>query len=176
MREYTADELLEAREKRAGIIDQLLKQYNIPLLCMRVNYPGLRKTNDVTLNISQDMSALLCSFLGNRVRFKSLRVGAEGPIFLAAVEEDVLVLKKAVIEVEEGHVLGRCLDLDVYDRSGRSIGRQELGYPRRKCYLCEDFAQHCVRSRRHSEQEVIDYIEDRFREYRVSDVKEVWAI
>lgn len=173
MREYTADELLEAREERVKVIDKLLKQYNTPLLAMRVNYPGLRKTNKVTLNIIQDMSTLVCTLFGNKVRFKSMRAGAEGPIFLAAVQEDGLALKKAVIDLEENHLLGRCLDLDVYDRSGRSISRQELGYPRRKCYLCEEFAQYCVRSKRHSEQEVIDYIEDQFRKYRNSGNKEV---
>ncbi|MDP4127874.1 MAG: citrate lyase holo-[acyl-carrier protein] synthase [Bacillota bacterium] len=166
MREYTADQLLEAREERVGVIDQLLKCYNLPLLVMRVNYPGLKKTNEVTLSIIRDMSALICTIFGDKIWFKSLRQGAEGPIFLAAVEEDGLALKKAVIDLEEKHILGRCLDLDVYDSSGRSISRQEFGYPRRKCYLCEDDAQHCVRARRHSEREVIDYIEDRFRKYR----------
>lgn len=169
MRVYTADEILEAREERAGIIDQILKLYNIPLLVMRVNYPGFRKTNELTLNIIRDMSALMCTLLGDKVCFKSLRVGAEGPVFWAGVDEDVLALKRAAINLEEKHVLGRCLDLDVYDRSGQSISRQELGYPRRKCYLCEDDAQCCVRSRRHSECEVINYIEERFRKYRGSE-------
>lgn len=168
MREYTADELFEAREERVVIIDQLLKYYNTPLLVMRVNYPGLKKTNDVTLNIIRDMSTLICNLFGDKVCFKSLRQGAEGPIFLAAVKEDVLALKRVAIDLEEKHALGRCLDLDVYTCMGKSISRQELGYPRRKCYLCEDYAQHCVRARRHSEREVIEYIEEKFREYRKS--------
>lgn len=168
MKEYTADDLLEAREKRVELIAKLLKRYETPLLVMRVNYPGLQKTNDVTLNIIHDMSALILTILGERVCFKSLRQGAEGPIFMAAVEQDVLTLKSAAIDLEERHALGRCLDLDVYDNSGRSISRQELGYSKRKCYLCEEYAQHCVRARRHREHEVIEYIEDRFRIYRES--------
>ena len=166
MREYTAEELLKAREDRVGIIDQLLKYYTSPLLVMRVNYPGLKKTNEVTLNIIQAMSALICRILGDKVRFKSFRQGAEGPIFLAAADEEVLALKRIAIDLEEKHALGRCLDLDVYDSMGRSISRQELGYPRRKCYLCEDYAQHCVRARRHNEHEVIEYIEERLFAYR----------
>ena len=168
MRKYTVEELLEAREERVDLINQLLKRYNTPLLVMRVNFPGLQKTNEMTLSIIQDMSTLICTILGDKVCFKSLQQGAEGPVFLAAVEKDVLTLKRAAVDLEEKHILGRCLDLDVYDSLGRSISRQELGYPRRKCYLCEDYAQHCVRARRHSEREVIGYIEDRFREYRKS--------
>lgn len=169
MKEWTSEELLDAREKRADLIEKLLKQYKTPLLVMRVNYPGLKKTNDVTAKIIQAMSALICTVLEDKVCFKSLRQGAEGPIFLAAVEEDVLALKRVAIDLEEKHALGRCVDLDVYDCSGHSISRQELGFLRRTCYLCEDYAHHCVRTRRHSECEVIDYIEKLFRDYRNSE-------
>jgi holo-ACP synthase CitX len=166
MKEYTADELLDAREKRSDLIDKLLKQYNTPLLVMRVNYPGLKKTNDITINIIKDMSLLICTILRDKVRGRLLTQGAEGPIFYVAVDEDVLALKTITINFEENPSLGRCLDLDVYDSSGNSISRQELGYPRRKCYLCEEIAHHCVRARRHSEHEVIAYIEEKYWEYR----------
>jgi holo-ACP synthase CitX len=165
MREYTVDELLTARENRVGIIGELLKRYNTPLLVMRVNYPGLKKMNNLTVNIIEEMSLLVCMRLGDKVYCKCLLQGAEGPIFYVAVNEDVLVLKAIAIAFEETHSLGRCLDLDVYDREGKSISRQELRYPKRKCYLCEDDAHHCVRARRHSEHEVIEYIEKKYREY-----------
>ncbi len=165
MKEYTAEDLLEARERRAEFIDALLKRYQTPLLVMRVNYPGLKKTNDLTLAIIYDISALICKMLGARISYKSMQISAEGPIFLAVVKEEAIALKTTVVDLEERHTLGRCLDLDVYDSSGRSISRQELGYPRRKCYLCEDYAQHCVRARRHREHEVIEYIQERFRNY-----------
>ena len=168
MKEYTADELLDAREKRVGLIDKLLKRYNTPLLVMRVNYPGLNKTNDVTVTIIKEMSPLICTILSNKVRGTLLNQGAEGPIFYAAVDEDGSALKTIALDFEENHSLGRCLDLDVYDRLGNSISRQDLGFPRRKCYLCEDDAHHCVRSRRHSEQEIIAYIEEKYGEYRES--------
>ena len=160
---------------------------------MRVNYPGLKKMNDMTESMIQDMSALICRILddadhldhenyvdhgnhldhGNhinqvnhKIKGKLLSQGAEGPIFYVMVEEEPRALKTWAVKFEENHVLGRCLDLDVYDTWGQSISRQELGYPRRKCYLCEDYAQHCVRARQHSEQEVIEYIEERYGEYR----------
>lgn len=166
MRKYTADELLEAREKRVGLIDKLLKRYNTPLLVMRVNYPGLEKTNKVTVNIIEAMSPLICTILRDKVCGKLLLRGAEGPILYVAVNEDVMALKTIAVNFEEKHILGRCLDLDVYDLEGKSISRQELGYSRRKCYLCEDYAHYCVRARRHSKHEVVGYIEEKFREYR----------
>lgn len=165
MKEYTAEELLEAREQRAVLIESLIKRYNTPLLVMRVNYPGLKKTNAVTVTLINEMSLLICTILNDKAKGTLLTQGADGPAFYAAIDEDVWALKTLAIKFEESHSLGRCLDLDVYDRSGYSISRQELGFPRRKCYLCEDYAHHCVRARRHSESEVIEYIEERFRKY-----------
>jgi len=166
MREYTVDELLDAREERVDLIEMLVNKYNTTLLVMRVNYPGLQKTNVVTLTMIKEMSSLISATLGDKVRGELLKQGAEGPIFYATVDEDVLVLKAIAVHFEETETLGRCLDLDVYDRLGRSISRQELGFPIRKCYLCNDYAHHCVRARRHSEHEIIAYIEDKYRDYR----------
>ena len=169
MKKYTADELFEAREKRVGLIGKLLKNYNVPLLVMRVNYPGLEKTNKVTISIIEVMSPLICTILSDRVCGKLLLLrGAEGPMFYAAVNEDVLNLKALAIDVEEKHPLGRCLDLDVYDLEGHSLSRQRLGHPRRKCYLCNDDAHNCVRAGRHKEHEVIRYIEEKYRNYKES--------
>lgn len=165
MKEYTADELLDAREKRAGLIESLLKQYNTPLLVMRVNYPGLKKTNLVTAGMINDLSPLICTLFSDKLRGTLLTYGADGPVFYAAVDETVSALKIIAINFEENHSLGRCLDLDVYDRLGQGLSRQELGFLRRKCYLCEDDAQHCVRARRHSEREIIAYIEEKYRDY-----------
>lgn len=165
-REYTADELLDAREKRAGLIHKLLKRYNTPLLVMRVNYPGLNKTNEVTVNIINEMSPLIYNILNHKVRGTLLTQGADGPIFYAAVDEEVLALKRMALKFEEKHRLGRCLDLDVYDSLGYSLSRQALGFLSRKCYLCEDEAHHCVRARRHSEAEIIAYIEKKYQEHR----------
>lgn len=172
MKEYTAQDLLEAREKRVALIETLLKRYNTPLLVMRINYPGLKKTNDLTLNLIKDVTPIICTLLGDKISSKRVLQGAEGPILYASVQQDAVSLKKIAIGLEEDHSLGRCLDIDVYDPLGKSVSRQELGYPSRKCYLCEDNAHHCVRSRRHSEAEVIQYINDKYHNYK----KETYSI
>lgn len=166
MQEFTVAELLEAREKRVDLITQLQKKYNTPLLVMRVNYPGLQKMNKLTINIMKDMTPLIRNTLGEKVQSQLSLQGAEGPVVYFAVQEEVMVLKKAAVDFEEKYPLGRCLDLDVYSLEGNSLSRQDLGYPIRKCYLCEDYAHLCVRARRHSQQEVIQYIEEKYREYR----------
>jgi holo-ACP synthase len=165
MKDYTAAELLEAREKRVERIQRLWEEYKVPLLVIRVNYPGLKKTNSVTIKMSEDTSRLISRHFQGRICAQVQELGAEGPVFYVVLKEEAAALKLFAVEFEENHPLGRCLDLDVYTIDGQSISRQELGFPRRKCYLCDEDAQLCVRSRRHGEQEVIDYIEKRFRDY-----------
>lgn len=166
MKDYTVDELLASRERRVDFIARLIKRYNAPVLVMRVNYPGLKKTNNLTVSIIQAISPLIGTIVGGKICRKVLTQGAEGPIYYVAVKQDVLTLKTLAIEIEEKHPLGRCLDIDVYNIEGRSISRQEFGYPSRKCYLCEEDAHQCVRSRRHSEYEVTAYIEEKYQRYQ----------
>lgn len=162
---YTAEALLAAREERAARINQLCRHYQKPLLAVRVNYPGLKKTNPMTLQIVQDISDLLQGMLGPQMIFHSLVQGPEGPVFLAVADEEASVLKRRAVVLEERHALGRCLDIDVYDVWGRSLSRREMGLPERTCYLCEAPAHHCVRTKRHREEDVIAYINERFRLY-----------
>lgn len=168
MAKYVAAEVLAAREERADFIERLIEQYKKPVITLRVNYPGLEKTNALTLKIIREISSLLGGVLEDKTRFQAWLKGADGPAFLAVVEEDVFALKRTAIEMEESHSLGRLVDFDVYDVAGNSISRREMGYPVRRCYLCADDGQHCVRARRHSEQEVIAFMEEQFRNYQIS--------
>lgn len=166
--EYTADEVLSARETRAELIDALITQYHKALLVLRVNYPGVKKTNALTVQMVEDMVGVMKESLGDLVVEHVYRCDAEGPTAYFVIAEEPQVLKSLTIRIEEQHPLGRCLDLDVYDLWGRSLSRQALGYPRRKCYLCENEAHLCVRTRRHSEAEIIASIQEKYRVYKES--------
>jgi holo-ACP synthase CitX len=165
MKKSAADKILEAREERADKIDEMIKEYKNPVIVMRVNYPGLNKSNELTISIMKDMNKVISEILGFKFYIKCVTQGAEGPVIYISVSEEVKSLKKIAINIEEKHILGRCLDIDVYDIDGRSISRQELGYEVRKCYLCQEYAHNCVRARVHSEEQVIAYIGEKYREY-----------
>lgn len=165
MRENLAEKILEAREERVNKIDEMLKDYIRPVLIMRVNYPGLNKNNELTIKIMEDMNKVVCCILGSKLYLNFVTRGAEGTVIYMSVSEEAKNLKRIAIDIEEKHVLGRCLDIDVYDIDGRSINRQELGYKMRKCYLCMDYAHNCVRARVHSEKQVVAYIEEKYRQH-----------
>jgi holo-ACP synthase len=79
---------------------------------------------------------------------------------------DPLEVKVRTVEIENSHPLGRLIDIDVFKPDGIALSRTELGLSQRKCYLCNDVAHNCVRSHKHSTEEIIEYIENKYINYK----------
>lgn len=159
--------ILEAREKRAELIKFLTKNYDSSVVALRVNYPGNNKDNETTRQIVQFVKGDILNILKIKcdIDLQMETINAEGPAAIFVVKGTPLKIKKICIEYEENSILGRCVDIDVYDNDGKGIGRSELGYGMRKCFLCDDDAHNCVRSRKHNLNEIIEYIDARLDEY-----------
>jgi holo-ACP synthase CitX len=98
--------------------------------------------------------------LGLPLLHSEAREGASGPCRLWVVDADARETKSLIIGLEEGSSLGRLWDFDVYDESARHVGRETLGAPARRCYLCGEAAAVCAGRRVHA----LDAVERRFRE------------
>ncbi|WP_138204854.1 citrate lyase holo-[acyl-carrier protein] synthase [Haloimpatiens lingqiaonensis] len=184
---YSAEDILDAREKRVDRQKQILDKYLNTLIVVRANYPGLNKDNTLTreivnvlknelikvfnvgslydcTNIKSQETAIIEKSSEN-ILFKQLEFTPEGPIFFMVVNKNIVDVKKLCITIEEKHPLGRFVDIDVYNEKGQGISRRELGLSSRKCFICNEDAHLCVRSRRHSQKEIVDFIEKSFEEY-----------
>jgi triphosphoribosyl-dephospho-CoA synthetase len=69
-------------------------------------------------------------------------------------------LKKKTIQIEENHCLGRFVDIDVYSRYG-CLSRED----KRHCFLCNDLSINCMRSSKHSYEEIIAFLESYVKGY-----------
>lgn len=165
MVKVTAEQILLARERRVEHQQELTLKYKLPLLVVRVNYPGLDRDNSITRSILDKIKGEVSIAFSEQIIYNELRFTAEGPIFIAMIKDRGTNIKEKAIAVEEQHPLGRLVDIDVYDSTGNGIGREELGYAMRKCYLCNDVAQCCVRARKHSQEDVIYYIITKYKEF-----------
>lgn len=163
----TAEDILMDREKRVEIQKELMDRYGRTLVFIRVNYPGVNKENSLTKNIIQVLDKLISQMFIDNTIFKMVRTTAEGPNITLILEEDPKKVKETVIQIEDKHPLGRCIDIDVYDpKTGLSLSRTEMGISPRKCFVCDDIAANCVRSRKHDLKEVIDFIEGCYSNYK----------
>ncbi len=84
--------------------------------------------------------------------------GATGPEALYAVEADAGDLKRALIDLETTHPMGRLWDLDVTDPRLGALSRRALGLPVRRCIVCDQPAHACARSRAHPLPELLGAI------------------
>lgn len=155
---------LELR-KRIEFQDALIKKYNMPLVVVKVNYPGKNRDNDITNNIIETLDDMISDIFSPYIYFKILRITGEGPNLTLLVDRNVLDIKKITVEIENNHILGNCVDIDVYDEQRQKIHRVDLGYKRTKCYICDDTAERCIKENKHGQDVIIQYIVRKYREY-----------
>ena len=162
----TLEQLLESRDRRAECQRSLLSLYpGKALLCLTVMLPGPVKRSALSLKIaSAAVEAVRGAFSPVFEEFRDLETGYEGYFI---VDMDPLSAKKLAVELEETHPLGRLFDLDVilslkkavFADGVRSLGREELGLEPRTCIICGRPVRECMRTRKHSTEELLSRIE-----------------
>lgn len=154
-------EMLLRRERRAEEIALFLEKGET-VLSFKLNIPGPVKTGEgifLLFKEGQERIRSGCGASGARIvseREEDLKTGPEALFLVEGA--DARELKRIMIELEEEGV-GRLYDIDVLTKRG-GISREELGYPRRKCFLCENDAKLCARSRTHSVEELLSRIRE----------------
>lgn len=165
--EYTAIDILDAREERVELQEKLMDDFQNTLLCVRVNVPGVKKKTELSQGIFHVISKEIDELFRGRILKSHFNVGAEGPIELLVIDEKSDKVKRKTIQLEENHPLGRFVDIDVYDNKTReSLSRTSMGFAPRKCYICDKPACECVRNQSHSKEEIIGHIEKAYESYR----------
>ncbi len=79
-----------------------------------------------------------------------------------------------MIDIEENHILGRCLDIDVYtmkENKLRGISRSDLFKSPRRCFICDLDAKICSRAQTHSMEEIKTYFEETYSKYKQQEKK-----
>lgn len=147
-------EMLEARESRAAAQKEILTaNHDAALLSATMNIPGPVKNSPTLKKIFEEMIETIESRLFNVSVAHLYRSKKTGPEYYLAVSLTSQELKKQMVTIEETHPYGRLMDLDVLwleDGDIKSVSRQELGLPRRRCYVCQQDAKECGRSRKHT--------------------------
>ena len=148
-------EILAAREQRVQKQRQLLEQYATPLLCFTMNIPGpVKFDRDVSIGFHLGNWLLKESLKGRKVLHFEASTAVTGCEAYYAVDMPAKELKKLAVELEEIDPIGRLFDMDVLLPNGQKISREELGYPRRKCLLCDQDAYLCAGRRTHSAEQL----------------------
>ena len=179
----TLEQLLASRDARVAHQARLLGEYpGKALLCLTVMLPGPVKRSHLSLKIaSAAVEAVRRAFSPVFEELRDLETGYEGYFI---VDMDPLEAKKLAVHLEETHPLGRLFDLDVilslkkavfsdgdadsgasslkkavFADGVRPLGREELGLEPRTCIICGRPVRECMRTRKHSTEELLSRIE-----------------
>ncbi|MBR5528836.1 MAG: triphosphoribosyl-dephospho-CoA synthase CitG [Oscillospiraceae bacterium] len=148
--EATLQEILDSREKRAKTQKELLEKYQKPLVCFTMNIPGpVKMDRDIAIGFAMG-ERLLKNAVQQQLVFSAAQTPNTGAEGFYVVDMDAKQLKKLVLEIEEIDPIGRLFDMDVIDITGKKVSREDVGYPRRKCLLCDEDAVVCASRRTHS--------------------------
>lgn len=155
--------LLSARELRTLVLFRCLEQGYV-VVTLTLNIPGLLKTTPKSQGFFHhhyyQVNKLLEQQFKLEQRFNWTDPSGVIGYFLLDGKSDSRKVKQLLLNYEESlKVQGQLLDLDVYQRSKTKVGRKQLNYQVRKCFLCNQPAKECAVRQVHSKKELQDFLD-----------------
>ena len=149
MREISLREVLDARERRAWKQQELLRQFQRPVLSFTMNIPGpVKDSSLIRRGFDAGLRRLDAALdqAGFVLLSREETLEPTGCELLCAVEAEAAELKRICLAIEEHCPLGRLFDMDVIGSDGQKLARQE----ERCCLVCGAKGRGCASRRVHS--------------------------
>jgi holo-ACP synthase CitX len=156
--------VLQAREKRAQHITELMKEYKYKtIVVLKLNVPGANKNQNRLKFISNLYDSFIKREFIDKIKHKGEVKSIDGDYVYYVVEEEGNVVKEKTILIEEENSLGKLVDIDVYNKT--SITREDVQCEMRKCLICNNYSHVCVRNQTHTHEELFHKIDEITEEY-----------
>ena len=157
------EQVLADKDQRVNLQKKLFREFpHSVLLDVKLNIPGPIKNNQYLKQLFlTGIKTLEKSLKKEHLSFKLMKkwdkpTGCEN---FYLVNDNNRAVKKTAIDFENQSQLTRLFDADVLvENELAALSRTDLDMPTRKCFLCDRPAKECARSRRHSVQELQEYI------------------
>ncbi|MBR1486884.1 MAG: citrate lyase holo-[Synergistaceae bacterium] len=157
--EINLSQMLARREARANEQKNFLKRFNAPLISFSMNIPGPIKTNEKIRAAFDEGRNLIFDYLSKINAtvndFIEIHEDTGDELLISVSNISPEKLKDYSVKIENENKFGRLFDIDVIKTDGEKLSREKF----RKCLICENQAQECARSRRHSVKEMQEAIE-----------------
>ncbi|MDD3344475.1 MAG: triphosphoribosyl-dephospho-CoA synthase CitG [Sulfurospirillaceae bacterium] len=168
LRPSTLHEILQAKEERVQRQHYLLERFaGSSLISLSINMPGAVKVNPETLAIFDVAEAYITKECNPRYNEKRINFAGVEAFFVC--QKEAMALKQLTCKIEMEHPLGRFMDIDVLTPSKEVLSRSDLGFAKRKCYICDNEAFMCARAQAHSLFELQAYITRSVKEHALME-------
>lgn len=151
MPEATLPQILQAREERVQLQQQLIRTYHCPLICFTMNIAGPVKTSPlIERAFFEGLHQLEARLPQDKIRARKLDIAVTGCQIILAVDMDTDTLKSICVSIEEATPLGRLFDMDVLGVDCQKIDR----HSQRGCLVCGAEGRGCASRRLHNVEEL----------------------
>lgn len=161
------DPILKARELRAKMIEEwTINNKNSSILVLKLNVVGDVKNIKRMQFILAFFHHQLIKIFSHHISQYQFVASLDGDYYIYAINEKGRLIKERTIVLEDHNMLGRLVDLDVYDHG--AISRTDLSCDLRTCLICEEYAHICARSKRHTKKEIFDKMNQIIDEFLIN--------
>ena len=163
----TLEEMLQARDERRSLQQQLIHTYQKPLVSLSMNIAGPCKRTALVDFAFNECLLRLKDILPPPL-LREIRRGKTGCEAILVYDYSPQLLKDAAVAIEEEDAVGRLFDIDVIAPDGEKLSRSVP----RQCLVCGGPVQICARSRAHSLDELklaTDSILKKFAQKKLAD-------
>lgn len=150
----TNNNILIAREKKYQFIKQFITDYQV--ITLKANIVGDNKKIKEAYILLSYFDTKISKYCTSKYIFDDF----DGPMIIYLCQKDKC-LKETMVLYEENDELGRFVDIDVYFNDSKSISRNTL----RKCYLCDNYAFVCGRTKNHPVEKLNNYLKQKTLDY-----------
>ena len=165
MIKLTLDEIVESRKRRATKIQNIAKEYNNTVVCLTLNVPGKIRVFELLEHAFFDGCKRFEEHFKDVIVHEAHSPHATGYEAYFVVDKDPKEVKEVAIKLEEQDELGLVFNYNVYGADGVEVNRPDLGYPERKCMLCDHSAAECMRLSTHTPEDVVIKVQDIIEKY-----------
>ena len=157
MAEVTLEQMLEAREARVWMQDELRHRCAAPVISFTMNIPGpVKDTPLIRRAFREGLDALKAALADAALPVlwsgeKQENTGCEA---LFAIEGDALAVKRICTAIEDADALGRLYDMDVLAPDGTKLDREAVGGGARNCIVCGAAGRGCASRRTHTVEDL----------------------
>ena len=151
--------VLANRDHRAALQHQLVTTYpDDAVLALKLNIPGPIKNNArLTATFNAGLKAFYQVLHEHDLSAQLVEQWdyPTGPEAFLRSDVTATTLKAVAVTFEDTHPLGRLFDIDVLtSQQTGPLSRKDTGLPVRRCFICDQPAKVCARSRTHSVAEL----------------------
>ena len=168
----SVEDMMRARDERVQVQNEMLAaaaSFPAPtaLLSFGMNIPGAVKQTPLIRSgflFGKERLSELLQREGHAILLPRELRRVSGDTWLCLVGAPPEAVKRLAVSLEDSEALARLFDIDVLDREGRKLSREDFPLPPRRCLLCEEAAIVCARSRAHRVEALFSRCETLLRE------------